>query len=282
MPYWPFKTALLLGFLYYLATYISQPSPDLKPKIFVLGLSKTGTTSIGNALALLGYKRLGWKDIKSRHLVSSYLHGETEALLWQTQHYDAFEDLPWPFVYREVAERWPDAKFVLSLRRDEETWVRSLRRHLGRGPWAPAKAIYGADSVEGNEEVVLEVYRNHSAAVREYFADKPEKLVEIVIDDRDGNWEKLCEVARCPADKMKGMDFPKSNTASSWHDGEMGARMHRKLIDTISIMEEALGEVYYGMRIPLVNLVLDGVWRVIDAFELASVEMWFRFGQLRG
>ncbi|KAK3079928.1 hypothetical protein LTS18_003570 [Coniosporium uncinatum] len=109
-----------------------QPPTNLRPKVFVIGLSKTGTTSIGDALALLGYRRLGWKDVLSRHLVHAWRNGDMDRLFAQTLHYDAFEDLPWAVVYPEMAKWFSDAKFILSLRTDEAKQLKSMRRHVGR------------------------------------------------------------------------------------------------------------------------------------------------------
>lgn len=278
MQYWPLLLLpLLLSTTYLLATQIAHPPPPLKPKIFVLGLSKTGTTSIGNALALLGYKRTGWKDIKSRHLVHSLMNGDTAALLAETRYYDAFEDLPWPYVYREVSALYPDARFVLSLRKDEETWVRSLRRHMSRGRWEPTRWFYGAERVEGNEAVVREKYRNHTAEVRAFFAgEKEDRFAELVIDD-DGevNWAVLCRLAECPGGRPPRVAFPRSNTAAQWRDGHVSAELHRGLMWVITRVEEWSARVYYGRKSAVVNAVLEVVWHFVDVVELAVCQMYF-------
>jgi hypothetical protein len=268
---------LTLSAIYLLSLQIAQPSTTLRPKIFVLGLSKTGTTSVGNALALLGYKRLGWKDIRSRSLVQTYLHGDLSALVEQTQYFDAFEDLPWPFVYREMAELYPDAKFILTLRRDEETWIRSLRRHMGRGDWGPAEAFYGAQRVEGNEEAVLGVYRNHSKSVRNYFERMPERYAELVVDDGDKNWEVLCRVALCPGSIAPTVGFPRSNTAEHWHDGTFVAMLHRLWGWTVTRIEDLTATVYYELQWPVVNRLLELVWHYISVVELAVCQFYFTY-----
>jgi hypothetical protein len=97
---WLAIPVLLFSILILVCTELAQPPTNLKPKVFVIGFSKTGTTSFGDALAQIGYKRLGWKDIRSRHMVHSYVNGEYDPLIEQTRFYDAFEDLPWPHLYR--------------------------------------------------------------------------------------------------------------------------------------------------------------------------------------
>ena len=198
MRFFPFLIPLILSSIYLIANQLARPPTHLKPKIFVIGLSRTGTTSIGNALALLGYKRIGWKDIRSRHLVNTYIQGDLGPLIEQTKYFDAFEDLPWPYIYPQMAEMFPDAKFILSLRKHENTWLKSIRRHTARANWRPAAYFYGAHEVDGNEATVLNAYRNHTATVREYFKNKPERYSELVIEDGDANWKTLCRIAECP------------------------------------------------------------------------------------
>ena len=267
----------ILSSIYLISLQIAQIPTNLKPKIFVLGLSKTGTTSVGDALALLGYKRIGWKDIRSRGLVHTYIHGDLSALLEQTHYFDAFEDLPWPFVYREMAELFPDAKFILTLRRDEETWVSSMRRHMERGHWKPAEAFYGAQMVEGNEGIVLNAYRNHTKGVREYFEGTPEKYVELVVDDGDRNWELLCRVAKCPDGVVPTVAFPRSNTAEHWQDGRFVARLHWIWGWTATRVEELTSSIYYERQWPVANRFLGLLWHYISVVELAICQLYYTY-----
>ncbi|KAH9832425.1 hypothetical protein Tdes44962_MAKER02089 [Teratosphaeria destructans] len=252
---------LLLSTLLLTATHLARPPANLKPKIFVLGLSKTGTTSIGDALALLGYKRLGWKDIRSRHL---------------TRYYDAFEDLPWPFVYREMAELYPDARFLLSVRQDDATWLGSMRRHLARGEWQPYGYFYGTTRVEGNEETVLRAYRNHTAEVRAYFRAQPQRYAELNIDRGDGNWDVLCRLADCPDGRVPSGPFPRSNTAAHWSSGAVVDRLHFLWSWTITRIEEFSSESVYRGGSAGVNALLLAVWRVVDVIEQACSELYFK------
>jgi len=265
---------LLAAFFLLAADHIAQPPTTLRPKIFIIGLSKTGTTSIGDALALLGYKRLGWKDIRSRHLVHTWAHGDHAALVDQTRYFDAFEDLPWPMMYASMAERYPDAKFVLSLRRDEQTWLRSMRRHVGRGAWLPYAYFYGTNQVEGHEDVVLHAYRNHTDNVRAYFRDQPHRYAELNIDDGDANWEVLCQIAQCPAGQVPSTPFPRSNTAAHWKNGAVVDRLHFLWSWTITRVEEVSSASYYRGGGAAANGVLSVAWRVVSVVEQACSELY--------
>ncbi|KAK5104835.1 hypothetical protein LTR62_003148 [Meristemomyces frigidus] len=268
------------------ARQVAQPPTSLRPKVFVIGLSKTGTSSIGDALALVGYKRLGWKDIRSRHLVHTWANGDFAALVDQTRYYDAFEDLPWPYMYRHLAELYPDAKFILSLRRDEQTWLRSMRRHVGRGSWQPYSYFYGTAEVDGNEAVVLQSYRNHTANVRHYFQHQPHRYAELVIDDGDANWNALCSVAECPpitttttttnSSSVLSVPFPKSNTAAHWQNGAILDNLHFLWGWTITRIEELSASSYYMGGWSPVNRFLALSWDLVSMVEQACSELYFR------
>lgn len=258
------------------ANQIAQPRELLKPKIFIIGLSKTGTTSIGDALALLGYKRLGWKDIRSRHLVHTWANGDYDALIDQTRYFDAFEDLPWPFMYRQMAEMYPDATFVLSLRKDEQTWLRSMRRHVGRGSWQPYSYFYGTTEVDGNEEIVLQSYRNHTDSVRMYFQDQPHRYAELNIDDGDMNWEVLCKFAQCPEGRVPSLGFPRSNTAAHWSNGALVDNLHFLWSWSVTRIEELSASSYYRGGWPAVNVLLGICWNVVSIIEQACSELYYK------
>jgi len=120
--------------------------------------------------------------------------GEVQAVLEMMEHADSFEDWPWPFLYREASERFPDARFVLTTRRDEATWLESLALHVerhGRTSFNYRRYIYGVDDPRAEPQRFLEVYRAHNAAVRAYFAERPGRLLEIRWEDGLG-WEPLC------------------------------------------------------------------------------------------
>ncbi|EME87932.1 uncharacterized protein MYCFIDRAFT_209652 [Pseudocercospora fijiensis CIRAD86] len=266
----------IVSVLALLIHHLAQPPETLRPKIFVLGLSKTGTTSIGDALERLGYRRLGWRDIRSRHLVHSWANGEHDALRGITRWYDAFEDLPWPLMYQEMAELYPDAKFVLSLRKDEETWLRSMSIHVGRGRWQPYTYFYGADTFLGNEEIMRESYRNHSQNVRSYFADKKDRFMEMSIDDGDVNWDVLCQIAMCPGGKAPALSFPRANTAASWNMGWFLDKWQFCWGWLVTRTEEQASHFYYERKDPAIRFVLSAFWRLYDVIERAYTELYFR------
>ena len=62
-------------------------------------------------------------------LFHEVLAGRVQTALERARDYDAFEDLPWCLLYRELDEAFPGSKFVLTVRSSSEVWLRSYRRH---------------------------------------------------------------------------------------------------------------------------------------------------------
>ena len=168
-----------------------KTDPDSRPKVFVIGLSKTGTTSLGDALSRLSFLRIGWRDIRSRFLFRSYLKHDLSPLISVTHVYDAFEDLPWALVYQDMARLYPDARFILTLRKSEQAWLRSISDHTARRKWMGHEVVYGGIQARGHESAYLAVYRNHTDSVRAFFAGKgyEERLLEFVIDAEEEEGE---------------------------------------------------------------------------------------------
>lgn len=167
-----------------------------------------------------------------------------------------------------MAELYPTAKFVLSLREDEEIWLRSAKRHFDRGQWGAYKYFYGANVFDGNEDVIRDSYRNHTKGVREYFEDKPGRMVELNIDQGDANWEVLCKVAVCPEDVVSLGGFPRSNTASSWSSNFIIDWFQWLWRWTVTRIEERAVDLYYrrggneGTK-----TILRGCWKCYDVVE---------------
>ena len=209
----------------------ASTDPGGRSKVFVIGLSKTGTTSVGDALARLCFRRLGWEDIRSRFLFRSYMRGNISPFISLTEYYDAFEDLPWALVYQDMARLYPDAKFILTLRANDQDWLTSIKSHTARRKWIGHDFVYGASRADGHEESYLEAYRNHTSSVRGYFAsggNESARLLEWVIDAKEMNektddqkWGILLDFLGMEDSAEIRNDlgqFPWTNRTDSWRD----------------------------------------------------------------
>jgi len=178
-----------------------------KAKIFGIGLSKTGTTSLANALQILGYKT------KDNMGVVKYAAGELSSVdLAVVDAHDALTDTPIPSFYRELDARYPGSKFILTVR-DSEGWSKSCKKQFTqRDAQRQNEAhqrlfidLYGTDVFD--EQGFANGYQRFVNGVRDYFKDRPQDLLTIEISKGEG-WERLCQFLGRP---VPDIPFPKSN-----------------------------------------------------------------------
>ncbi len=149
-----------------------------------------------------------------------------EPIISMSAKYDALEDLPWcfPHVYTTMSELYPDSRFILTLRKSDQIWLKSMRQHARSKVWEGHKQVYGGYEVDGNEEVFLKTYNDHLRNVRSFFASDGMKGrgMEMCIDDLiqsdDEKWERLVSFLEINVPGGLGTlgNFPKSNSGSSW------------------------------------------------------------------
>ncbi len=77
-------------------------------KIVGLGISKTGTTTLGSAFEVLGYKHLSF----SHKGIKMWEKRSYSSLLKLMAPFDSFDDFPWPLFYKEIDQFFPDTKFI--------------------------------------------------------------------------------------------------------------------------------------------------------------------------
>lgn len=183
-------------------------------KVIGVGMSKTGTKTLGACLDRLGFaprcgfredlKRLVWAG-KALNPISLFplsydpddldlRDGVEERILREAARFRSFEDSPWYLLFRQLDRAFPGSKFILTLRKDartraESNWWHNVR--LGRCAGAPDPLFVESD---------MQAYERHNHAVRRYFADRPEQLLVVCWESGDG-WNPLCEFlgARRPA-----------------------------------------------------------------------------------
>jgi hypothetical protein len=166
-------------------------------KIFGIGLSKTGTTSLNQALVELGFKSIHYPQ--RTELFSGdfrYFDG-----------YDAVTDIPVVPFYPQLDAAFLESKFILTVR-DVDEWLRSMENWLG-GQRRPNEfmirmriAVYGV--VSFHKERLKYVYEKHVRDVKEYFKHRPADLLVMNICAGEG-WEKLCRFLGKP---MPATEFP--------------------------------------------------------------------------
>jgi hypothetical protein len=94
--------------------------------------------------------------------------------LWEiVDNFDTFDDFPYPYLYKEIDQRYPNAKFILTTRNTSREWLASLKKHsLRNGPNGANLLAYGCYSPEGYENRLLSLYDDHISDVSKYFSNR--------------------------------------------------------------------------------------------------------------
>ena len=161
----------------------------MKGKVIGVGFQKTGTSTLRDALRILDYSV---KDTTTRALIP-ILKNDYKKVLKIIDSFDAIEDTPWYIIYKELDKLLPGSKFILTIR-DEQSWYKSVSRHIGDLRSAHHEWIYGKGKglPKDYKENTINVYNNHNKEVVEYFKYRPNDL--LIIDFTKGDrWDKLCK-----------------------------------------------------------------------------------------
>ena len=179
----------------------------MKPKIFCIGFHKTGTTSLEMALRRLGYRVAGSFGTRDPDIADK-VH---ELAYAKAAEFDAFEDNPWPVLYKELDERFPGSKYILT-RKHAENCIRSQVKDFASSETPMRRWIYGenAGCPEGNEAIYVARYERHNSEVLDYFKDRPGDLLVMDIP-QDADWTRLCEFL---GHEVPDEPFPHANKAS--------------------------------------------------------------------
>lgn len=151
-------------------------------RIFCLGMHKTGTTSLLYALLRLGIRTCD--GVANRIEREAFAGIEDKVGLVDDLYADyiAFEDVPWPLLWHELYQRYPEARFILTTRKPER-WLRSVSEHFGCKPDPIHQWIYGSCDPIGNEESWLQKYNAHNSEVLAFFTAHPEaRFLHLAID----------------------------------------------------------------------------------------------------
>ncbi|MEO5905831.1 MAG: sulfotransferase family protein, partial [Saprospiraceae bacterium] len=151
-------------------------------KVFGIGLSKTGTSTLGEALNLLGIRTIHYPDdpvtlaeLRSGNFRLSILN-----------HFQAVVDTPVVSYYAQLDQVYPGSKFILTIR-DMDSWLTSVQKHWETSATftnQPLRkqfqefirtAVYGC--IEFNRDRFQYVYNTHQQNVIQYFKDRPGDLL---------------------------------------------------------------------------------------------------------
>ena len=168
-----------------------HPDPS-RPRIFCLGLNKTGTTSFHEAMEILGFRSLHWGGPPVRATVEKALAAGAPLLSGLDKSYDAFSDIePLYRNFELLPDQYPGSWFVLTVR-PRQDWIDSRRRHVVRNRARKAAGEYDGTFLDIDEDAWTKEWCDHLDRVRAHFAAS-DRFVEMDIAGGDG-WDPLCSL----------------------------------------------------------------------------------------
>lgn len=181
-------------------------------KIFVVGLDKTGTSSISKALRILNYSVIE-SDAK---FIDIYEKSDINYFMNFIKQYDAGADLPWCVLYKELYKKYPNAKYILTTRENENIWVKSHFNHFLQTNTKGKELIsryfrtfYKLPYPINHGEELKKIYITHNTKVREFF-DGMDNFIDVNVSDV--GWNELCnfvnkDIPQQPFPRIKQSDY---------------------------------------------------------------------------
>jgi hypothetical protein len=215
-----------------------------RQKVFCIGLGKTGTTSLKEALRILGYRLvrlpLDWRGITD---FDAALPGVSAAM------------------FPELDAAYPGSKFILTVR-DVDGWLKSIERDMGlkqgvdREKREERKKVltmkYGRSTFD--REAFRSAFHEHEAKARKYFENRPGALLVLNVTTSAG-WGPLCDFLGVPVPEEP---FPNVNKAA-----ELDALLARLLHVTGDI--EAVAGISKYSR--------ESLERLYDRFDIEHYDL---------
>ena len=107
---------------------VSPPQPSSRKKVFVVGLSRTGTTSISEALETVG--------IHCHHFCSKLVRFDASGMpILNPTYADEFQahsDISAALIFKQLAQKYPDALFIYT-ERSPKIWAKAMISFLQQG-----------------------------------------------------------------------------------------------------------------------------------------------------
>lgn len=215
------------------------------------GLGRTGTSSLRDALNILGYKTYHWSELMKPENFGDYqkwdrLINDKEfspnKQVWNKlfidKGYNACTDQPSSLFYKELYRKYPKAKFILTVR-DSEKWYNSYTNSvhaydLAMDRWykqftsklarVNVKMSYdnerylfnnqtwGQAKNNGNKEIVKSKFEQWNKECIQFMKKHNNSENLLVFDVKEG-WQRLCEFLDKPV--PKDTPFPHSNKTSN-------------------------------------------------------------------
>ena len=163
------------------------------PKVFGIGLSRTGTTSLTEALRVLGYRAVHFPLAIAREDEGCLTLDAREAA-----RFDALTDTPVALFFRELDAAFPGSKFILTTR-SVDAWLASMRRLRASYAFMRfvpkvarlTEALYGKTAY-ADEAALRQYFERHRTQVETYFGDRMGRDVLVLDFESGAGWPEVC------------------------------------------------------------------------------------------
>lgn len=161
--------------------------------IFALGLPKTGTTSLAEALRILGYR---------------VHHGAYDSWPALPPEVDAVVDTPFTTHWMYVLQKHAGSKIIITTR-DFDSWLESCRKHMSRGTPAPHTAAWRQrisflGTPEFNEALLTAMYTQHQITLLHHLRTMA------CVQHIGSGWTRLCDYL---GHEVPDVDYPHLNAS---------------------------------------------------------------------
>nr|WP_321233392.1 sulfotransferase [uncultured Psychroserpens sp.] len=178
-----------------------------KHKVIIVGLPKTGTSTVTIMLRILGYDVIGPDG--------DYNKGDIALLNQKFEAHDAFQDYPWCFEWERFLDK-PEVKYII-LKRNEASWFKSFYESYGRtGARYMSYPFINIRKDIKNKNQFLEYFKRYYNKANQYAENYPKRFLTISIDTF--LWEDLCLFLNEPIPKtMFGKPVKKPHINKKYH-----------------------------------------------------------------
>lgn len=176
-------------------------------KIFAIGLNKTGTRSLAEALRTLGFRTLHKGDPATSAMVENAVRDGVPLLSYIGDRYDAYLDVE-SLVrnFRLADQQYPGSRFILTTRA-LEAWLDSREKHVRANQRRAQEGAYHGKWLDLDRDQWIVDRERHHEAVLGYFRGRPNDLLIMDVSRGDG-WEVLAPFLGCT---VPAVPFPWAN-----------------------------------------------------------------------
>jgi hypothetical protein len=189
----------------------TEPVRDLTPRTFVVGMNKTGTSTMKGCFEVLGWTPVASPKTlaaTSRMFTAITEGGDYEFALSAVPQFMAFEDRPWNVweFYQHAAHRYPSSRFILT-RREPASWWQSVENWLTvKKPGMVEIYTTHLRAETFTKHDFISAYERHNDEIERFFEGTGRLLTVDVT--ANGRWDEICEFLGVP---VPAEPFPHRN-----------------------------------------------------------------------